>query len=157
MKWTGCGPSRAVQRKRAAVGRLLREFELPDLETRHPEEKLIVSDTFVESLLAASDEAAMRRLVEERSRLVHALRRNGAGGSRLQADLAGPEPRLRRRAAGYEAFRGGDYRLEAELAGRKAFRRGDYVRKRTGERVGTPVAAFPASTLISSGFQVTNS
>jgi hypothetical protein len=67
----------SVERRRAAVGRLLREFELPDLEPRHPEEKLIVSDTFVESLLEAPDEATMRKLVEERSRLVHALRRNG--------------------------------------------------------------------------------
>ena len=87
-----------VQRKRTAMGQLLREFELPDLETRHPEEKLIVSDTFVESLLAASDEAAMRRLVEERSRLVHALRRDGGAGtgarptSRDQSLVYGREP-----------------------------------------------------------------
>jgi hypothetical protein len=88
----------AVQRKRAAMGRLLREFELPDPESGHPEEKLIVSDSFVESLLEAADEAAMRKLIEERSRLVRALRRNGPaeGGSkptsRDQSLVYGGEP-----------------------------------------------------------------
>jgi hypothetical protein len=79
----------ATQKKRTVMGRLLREFELPNPETDHPEEKLIVSEAFVESLLQTPDELAMRQLVEERSRLVHALRRSrvaGGGGRPTSRD-----------------------------------------------------------------------
>ncbi|MHB1033223.1 MAG: hypothetical protein ACYC35_23950 [Pirellulales bacterium] len=59
----------AGHRKRLLAGKLLRQFRLPDPDTADPSAKAIVSDCFMESLLAADDEAAMRRLVEDRARL----------------------------------------------------------------------------------------
>ncbi len=88
----------AIQQKRAAVRRLLREFELPDPDSGHAEEQLIVSSAFLESLLQSPDELTMRQLVEERSRLVHALRGHRAAGSgwkptsRDQSLVYGGEP-----------------------------------------------------------------
>jgi hypothetical protein len=75
-------------RKRAAMRRLLREFALPDPESDDPRTKAVVGQPFIESLLAAADESAMRTLVEERARLVHTL----AGAAR---DAADSRPRSR--------------------------------------------------------------
>jgi hypothetical protein len=72
----------AVGRKRDAARRLLREYDLPDIEASEPWAKTIVSERFRESLLAAPDEAAMRGLVEERARLVRAIAGNGAATMR---------------------------------------------------------------------------
>ncbi|MEN6556887.1 MAG: hypothetical protein ABFC54_01775 [Thermoguttaceae bacterium] len=69
----------ADHRRRATARRLLREFALPDPEAANPRAKTVVSERFFESLLAAPDEAAMRTLVEERVRLVRALREDAAG------------------------------------------------------------------------------
>ncbi len=63
----------AFHRKCDAARRLLREFDLPDAETDDPRAKAICGERFLESLVAASDERAMRELVEERARLVRAL------------------------------------------------------------------------------------
>jgi hypothetical protein len=73
----------ALQRKHESARRLLAEFGLPDPETAENWEKSIVSDRFVESLLAAHDEEAMRGLVEERAGLVHGINRRGPAGARL--------------------------------------------------------------------------
>ena len=63
----------AVRQKRGAARRLLLEFDLPDPETADPWAQVVVSGQFLESLLAAPDEQAMRRLVEERAQLVRAI------------------------------------------------------------------------------------
>jgi hypothetical protein len=65
-----------VHERRDIARRLLREFELPDIDAFEPSARTIVSEQFVDLLMAAPDEKVMRALVEERSRLVQAL----AGG-----------------------------------------------------------------------------
>jgi len=63
----------AGHQKRGVARRLLREVGLPDPETAEPLAEAVCGGRFVESLLAAPDERAMRELVEERSRLVRML------------------------------------------------------------------------------------
>ena len=63
----------AGHRRRAAIGRLLREFDLPDADANDPRSKAILGDRFLESLAAAENEQAMRALVEERAALVRSL------------------------------------------------------------------------------------
>jgi hypothetical protein len=60
----------AADQRRAVVRSLLAEYRLPDLDSVDVTTKAIVSETFVQSLLSAPDEQAMRRLVEERARLL---------------------------------------------------------------------------------------
>ena len=66
----------AAGQKLCIARRLLREFDLPDTDAAEPWAKTIVSGQFIEALMAAPDERAMRVLVEERARLVRTL----AGG-----------------------------------------------------------------------------
>ena len=82
----------AVHQKRQVIRRLLCEFQLPDPETADPQARSIVSDRFLESLLAAPSEQAMRELVEERAGLV----RNLAGTDAMQR-LPGTRPQARER------------------------------------------------------------
>jgi len=70
--------SEALLGKRLSIRRLLREFELPDPDVAEGWEKSVVSERFVESLLAAPDDAAMREMVEERAALVRGARRGRA-------------------------------------------------------------------------------
>ncbi len=60
----------ALLRKRALGRRLLSEFGLPDPDLAEGWEKSVVSERFLESLLAAPSEQAMREMVEERAELV---------------------------------------------------------------------------------------
>jgi hypothetical protein len=60
----------AAQQRRARVLALLAEHHLPNPDSADPSAKAIVSDSFIETLLASPDEPTMRHLVEERSRLV---------------------------------------------------------------------------------------
>lgn len=60
--------------KRRIAESLLREFRLPDLESRDPAARAIIGEPFLESLMDAPDEAAIRRLVEQRARLVASSR-----------------------------------------------------------------------------------
>jgi hypothetical protein len=60
-------------RRLETARRLLHEYRLPDPATQDPVGQLVVGGSFLESLTAAEDEAAMRRLIEERARLVHGL------------------------------------------------------------------------------------
>ncbi len=60
-------------RKQALIRQVLRECHLPDPESDDPQARAIVSDGFIESLLAASDERAIREAIEERARLVRSL------------------------------------------------------------------------------------
>lgn len=62
----------AIERKRAAARRCLAEFQLPDPASADAWGRAVVSEAFVASLLAAPDETAMRRLVEERANLLAA-------------------------------------------------------------------------------------
>jgi hypothetical protein len=62
-----------ARRNRDLARRLLREFGLPDPEATDPWAKTISGEQFLESLLAAKNEQAMRELVEERARLVRTL------------------------------------------------------------------------------------
>jgi len=89
--------SEALLGKRLAIGRLLREFALPEPEVAEGWEKSVVSERFVESLLAAPDEAAMREMVEERAALVRGARQGRAEPhveskprSRDQSRVCGP-------------------------------------------------------------------
>ena len=75
----------ALHRKHESVRRLLTEFDLPDPDTAESWEKSLVSDRFVESLLAAGDEDAMRGLVEERAGLVRGIRQRGQAGARVRS------------------------------------------------------------------------
>jgi hypothetical protein len=65
---------RAVLEKRALGRKLLSEFGLPDPDLAEGWEKSVVSERFVESLLAAPSEEEMRRMVEERAELVRGAR-----------------------------------------------------------------------------------
>lgn len=60
--------------------RLLAEHGLPDLQSNDPLDRAIVSPLFFDSLLACGDDRGRRALVEDRARLVRALR-GQAGGS----------------------------------------------------------------------------
>jgi hypothetical protein len=64
---------------------LLREFDLPDVEATEAWAKTVISGPFLESLLAAPDEQAMRSLVEERARLVRTLAGGDAAHGRSEA------------------------------------------------------------------------
>lgn len=79
----------AIHERRGIARRLFREFDLPDPEANEPWAKAVVSEQFLESLLAAPDEAAMRRLVEERARLVRTL----ASDDALRSATARPRSR----------------------------------------------------------------
>ena len=88
----------AVHQKRLLARRLLREFNLPDTDAADARAGSIVSDRFLESLLAAEGEQAMRELVRERAELVRNLGgaeplRRGFDGRPLSRDqllLHGP-------------------------------------------------------------------
>ncbi len=74
-----------LREKRSTINRLLREFRLPDLDTTRRAAKLVVDSRFVESLLAAEDERAMRQLVEQRARLARDLAGDVASGGQAAA------------------------------------------------------------------------
>jgi hypothetical protein len=63
----------SVRQKQVRVGQLLKEFHLPDPERAQGWAKLLVSEQFVQSLLQSPDEAAMRRLVEDRAALARSM------------------------------------------------------------------------------------
>ncbi len=75
--------------KERLANRLLQEFGLPGTDATELRAKTIVSERFWESLMVASDEGAMRILVEERARLVRTL----AGGDATHATDARPRSR----------------------------------------------------------------
>jgi hypothetical protein len=63
----------AMRSKRQRVDELLREHQLPLPEQAQGWARLLVSPAFLQSLLDSPDEAAMRRLVEERAALFRRL------------------------------------------------------------------------------------
>ena len=90
----------ALHRKRETARQLLRDFHLPEADAADSEAAAIVGPRFLESLLAAADEEAMRELVEERARLVRTLRSAAGGGIPLSRDqhLAEDAPPMDARA-----------------------------------------------------------
>ena len=74
----------AARQKRELGHRLLAEYALPSPEADDAWSRAIVSPAFFEALMAAPDESAMRRMVEDRARLVQSARsgsssRSGSG------------------------------------------------------------------------------
>jgi hypothetical protein len=62
--------AQAIEHKRTTIAALLVEHGLPGLDRRDAAANAITSDSFVESLLAAPTEAAMRQLVRDRATVV---------------------------------------------------------------------------------------
>lgn len=65
--------AQALDQRRLAARRLLAESGLPDPDTAQGPARWIVSQRFLETLLAAPDERAMRELVEDRAKLLRAV------------------------------------------------------------------------------------
>jgi hypothetical protein len=80
----------SVQQKQTLIRRLLREFHLPDPEADDPQSRSIVTDRFLQSLLAADDERTIRDTIEERAALVSHLSGNPLGNSSVSSN--GPKP-----------------------------------------------------------------
>lgn len=76
----------AAQQRRATVQSLLAEYRLPNPNSADAAAKAIVSDAFVQTLLSAPDEPTIRRMIEERSRLV--------GGAKQWSDQSKPRGHL---------------------------------------------------------------
>jgi hypothetical protein len=66
----GLKAKQSADERRTAIAALLAEHHLPAPDATDPNAKAIVSETFLQSLLAAPNESSMRRLVEDRARLV---------------------------------------------------------------------------------------
>ncbi len=64
----------AQREKRAAARRIMAEFDLPDPDAPDARTSPLTGGAFLETVLAADDEAAMRRLVAERAGLLAAAR-----------------------------------------------------------------------------------
>jgi len=64
---------RAALERRRHVRQVLVEHGLPDPDVTQGDERLLVSDLFVDQLLTAGDEASVRRLIEERVTLLKSV------------------------------------------------------------------------------------
>ncbi|MGI6420417.1 MAG: hypothetical protein ACOX1P_32710 [Thermoguttaceae bacterium] len=62
-----------IRARRARIRRLLAESGLPDPEVAGAPERQIVSESFLQRLMQAGDEAEIRRLIEERAEMVREL------------------------------------------------------------------------------------
>jgi hypothetical protein len=65
----------SAQQRRVAAIQLLKEFKLPDPDLADAATKPMVSDLFLEMLLAAPNEPAMRTLVQERASAIASARK----------------------------------------------------------------------------------
>jgi hypothetical protein len=74
----------ALVERRERIVKLLEEHKLPIPGTRNESARRIVSDQFVETLLAAADDTALRQLVEERAALVKSAERWRSEAQRSQ-------------------------------------------------------------------------
>lgn len=91
----------AVRQKQLRVGQLLKEFHLPDPDRAQGWARLLVSPQFVQAILDSPDEAAMRRIVEDRAALARSVAALASAEppdpsrplSRDQLILGGPSPR----------------------------------------------------------------
>lgn len=78
--------------RRLLIRRLFAEHRLPEPESADPLSRLIASQEFMQSLLTAPDEAAVRALVEDRARLVRVVLQEAISGrptGRALGQLAG--------------------------------------------------------------------
>jgi hypothetical protein len=66
----GLKAKQAADERRTAIAALLSEYHLPAPDATDPTAKAIVSETFLQSLLSAPDDSSLRRLVEDRARLI---------------------------------------------------------------------------------------
>jgi len=66
--------SDTFRQRQAVAWRLLQAFKLPGMAAQSANDRALVSDLFIESLLSAPDEPAMRRLIQERAELIAAAR-----------------------------------------------------------------------------------
>ncbi|HEY2883103.1 MAG TPA: hypothetical protein VGJ15_11730 [Pirellulales bacterium] len=78
----------AAQLRRAKAMALLAEYRLPQPDAADAAAKAIVSEVFLQSLLSAADDAAMRRLVVERARLVGSARQWTGASARTAGPVA---------------------------------------------------------------------
>jgi hypothetical protein len=83
----------AAHQRQAIATALLREFNLPDPRSADVGARPMVSELFFETLLAAPDEPAMRRLVQERAEMIAAARRLDGGTSRPSRPLSREQQR----------------------------------------------------------------
>jgi len=81
----GLRAGQATEQKRAALVRLLREFELPDPDSGDSQARLIVDRQFLETAMSAEGEEAMRELVAGRARLVRAVTGHMTAAGRPQS------------------------------------------------------------------------
>jgi hypothetical protein len=72
----------ATNRRRERIAELLQEHHLPLPESRDESARRITSESFVASLYGAADDAALRRLVEERAALVRSAGNWNAAATR---------------------------------------------------------------------------
>ena len=76
--------SQQLQDRRRLALSLLAESDLPNPDVGDGWAKTIVSEAFMQSLLSAPDEAAMRKAVSERAQLVESARRLDSHGGRTR-------------------------------------------------------------------------
>jgi hypothetical protein len=93
----------AAHHRRAAAARLLKEFNLPDPDLVDAAARPLVSERFVEALVAAPNEQAMRALVEERACALEAARRVAAPTARAGRPLSREQHRSDPAAATLDA------------------------------------------------------
>jgi hypothetical protein len=102
--------SQQLQDRRQLAVSLLAECGLPNPDTGDSWAKTIVSEAFMESLLAAPDEASMRKAVTERARLVESARRLDSHDSQTR------RPRSRDQQPPYRGALPGSERKEFSAA-----------------------------------------
>jgi hypothetical protein len=95
----------AARRRRELASRLLKEFHLPDPKSADSGARPMVSELFLETLMAAPDEPAMHRLVQERAELIAAARSLDAGTERPSRPVSREQHRS-------EQYRSEQYRSE---------------------------------------------
>jgi len=78
----------AILKRRALAAQLLREFRLPDPDLADAATKPVVSELFMETLLAAPTEPAMRLLVQERADMLAAARKLEHGALAMNRPLS---------------------------------------------------------------------
>lgn len=86
--------SAALAERRELARRLLGEYQLPDPEEADADGRGVVGPEFLETLLAAPDETALRRLLEQRAQLVRSAGRWAQRGPRAEPRPLSREQRL---------------------------------------------------------------
>lgn len=90
-----------------AARRLMAEHGLPDFDSPDPAAQAVVGGAFLESLLAAADDASVRELVRQRARLLEAAK-NYSNSAVAESSSPAGRPRSRERCAAGAAPAPGD-------------------------------------------------